>query len=58
MSNNNNKNTFYPYAKVNFAALIWYGDTDRDSCCLAENRLHRGEEMPTKFKRKKDKCHD
>lgn len=25
------------------AAWFWYGSSDIDSCCLAENRLMRGE---------------
>lgn len=29
--------------QVHAAARRWYGSTDIDSCCLAENRLMRGE---------------
>ena len=27
------------------AALFWYGKSDLDSCCLAENRLMKGEKL-------------
>ena len=29
------------------AAWFWYGKSDIDSCCLAENRLMRGEKPET-----------
>ena len=29
--------------QVRKAAIVWYGKTDIDSMCLAENRLMRGE---------------
>ena len=29
---------------VHKAARFWYGKSDLDSCCLAENRLMKGEE--------------
>lgn len=34
---------FNTLPEVYRAALIWYGDWDIDSLCLAENRLARGE---------------
>lgn len=33
----------FTLVEVHKAALLWYGRQDRDSCCLAENRLMRGE---------------
>lgn len=35
--------------QVNYAAEYWYKSKDIDSCCLAENRLMRGE-RPEGFK--------
>lgn len=37
---------FYTLQEVHRAAWIWYKKSDRDSCCLAENRLMRGEIPP------------
>lgn len=37
------KDTFQTIQQVYTAAEFWYGATDRDSLCLAENRLMRGE---------------
>lgn len=31
------------------AARAWYGTADRDSCCLAENRLMAGEDHPVEL---------
>ena len=35
--------SFFGQSAISHAARIWYGNTDLDSLCLAENRLHRGE---------------
>ena len=34
------------------AAYFWYGSSDIDACCLAENRLMKGE-VPN-YKKEKD----
>ena len=41
---------------ISLAAFRWYGSSDIDSCCLAENRLMAGEKHPvnTINKLKKD----
>tara|TARA_R110000737_G_scaffold31564_1_gene50034 strand:+ start:1017 stop:1190 length:174 start_codon:yes stop_codon:yes gene_type:complete len=31
--------------EVHTAAIGWYGSDDLDSCCLAENRLNKGEKV-------------
>ena len=30
---------------ISYAAFFWYGKSDLDSCCLAENRLMKGEKL-------------
>lgn len=40
--------------EIHEAALIWYGRTDMDSCCLAENRLARGEKPHQKEEKVND----
>ena len=36
-------NYMFTLQQIHAAAIVWYGKTDIDSCCLAENRLARGE---------------
>lgn len=38
----------FTYREVMQAASFWYGDTDINSMCLAENRLNRGETIKKK----------
>lgn len=33
----------YSMVEIHRAAIFWYGKNDIDSCCMAENRLMRGE---------------
>lgn len=39
------KNNFVTLKQVYEAAKIWYGSYNRDSLCLAENRLMKGEKI-------------
>lgn len=39
----NAADSFVGPKQIRDAARKWYGIADRDTCCLAENRLHRGE---------------
>lgn len=45
------KNTFWTLSQIHKAAYAWYGRIDRDSCCLAEVRLMKGEAPPEKRKK-------
>lgn len=42
------EDTFNTLKDVYDAAWRWYGKQDRDSCCLAEVRLMKGERPPKK----------
>lgn len=41
---NNQMNYFFSEREIRQASKVWYGNTDFDSLCLAENRLARGEQ--------------
>ncbi len=50
---------FYTLQEVYRAAWIWYKKSDADSCCLAENRLMRGESLTSHQESgKQDTCDD
>lgn len=33
----------FTLGEIHKAAYFWYGNSEMDSCCLAENRLMKGE---------------